>query len=376
MRILWIINVPNSRTGGAARHVNYLRLELAKLGHQLDPVFAEDVADPLGWLGLTGVTFQLLVPFTISRLTRAHGRYDIVTIHTLAGSVYVFLRKIFRRLPKCVIVSCGSDELRWELQREEEGLGYIRLGWKEKLFYYNLMVRPARYAIRHADHFMPPATCEKEYYTRRYGMDADRITVVPSGVSQEFFHFREYDREPTKLLYLGGWECRKGIRYLVEAFTAVAQEFGDVTLSIVGTGQVQADVAHAFPQSVRGRIRVIPRVAAEDVPKVYATHDIFVLPTLFEGLPLVIPEAMGSGMPIVTTRACGMQDIIEDGVTGFLVPPRDSETLAKSVRVLLKDPLLCAKLGNAAQQKAKEITWDKIAKQTLEVYERLLNGSQ
>jgi glycosyltransferase involved in cell wall biosynthesis len=67
-----------------------------------------------------------------------------------------------------------------------------------------------------------------------------------------------------------------------------------------------------------------------------------------------------------------MQDIIEDGVTGFLVPPRDSETLAKSVGVLLKDPLLCGKLGKAAQQKAKEITWDKIARQTVEAYEKVL----
>jgi glycosyltransferase involved in cell wall biosynthesis len=351
----------------------YLREEMVKQGHHVDLIFAEDVPDPLVWCGLRNLTFPLLMLWTMRRFAKANGPYDIINIHTLGGAVYVFLRKVFRWLPQCVIVSHGADELRWELEKEEERLGFRPLGWKAKLLYYNLVIRLARYATRHADHVITMATSEKEFYLRRYGIHPEKISVIPNGVAKEFFQFRSYGRPPTRLLYLGGWEWRKGTRYLVEAFTQVAQACQDATLSLVGVGQGGAEGVQAFPQHLRNRLRVIPHVAADEVPQVYATHDIFVLPTLFESIPLVLPEAMASGLPIVTTRACGMQDIVEDGLTGLLVPPRDADTLAKQIMRLLSDPALCEKLGRAAQEKAREITWDKIAVQTLQVYERLLD---
>ena len=163
---------------------------------------------------------------------------------------------------------------------------------------------------------------------------------------------------------------------MIEAFSSVAAERPDVTLSLVGTGMGEEAVKKVFPMNLHPHIRVVPRVAAEDVPGVYAAHDVFVFPSMFESMSLVVPEAMASGMPVVTTRTCGMQDIIEDGVTGFLVPPRDSQTLASRIIDLLNDPLLCSRLGQAAQKKARAITWDKIACQTLQLYERLLNESR
>lgn len=376
MKILVIYNVPNSRTGGAARYVHYTRDELIKLGHEVDLFFAEDVPTPFGWQRLSGLTYPFLALARMFHMMRRNGQYDIINIHTLEGAVYVFLRKMFRRLPKCVITSQGSDELRWELEKEEERLGYRSIRLLAKLFYYNLIVRQGRFATKYSDHVITAARSEKEFYERVYGRDSKDVTVIPNGVAKEFFIERDYRRPPMKLLFLGSWEWRKGRRYLAEAFFRIAQEYPNLMLSLVGTGTGETEVKSLFPSNLRHRICVIPWVAEKDVPGVYAEHDIFVFPSMFESMSLVIPEAMASGMPIVTTRTCGMQDIIEDGVTGFLVPPRDSETLAKRVGILIDNPLLCAKLGQAAQQKAKEITWDKVARQTIQVYERLLNGSR
>ncbi len=372
MKILMITNVPDTRTGGAARIMHYLRDELDRQGHQADLLFHENVWDPLGRFGLSGVSYPWLMLFTISRVMRINGAYDIVNIHTLEGAVYVWLRTIFRWLPQCVIMSYGADELRWEVEKEEESLGLRPLCLRSKLLYYNLIIRQARFAARHADHIITAARSEKTFYEKAYNRLPETVTVIPNGVAKEFFIERDYGRSPMKLLFLGGWEWRKGTRYLIEGFSRIAAEHPYVTLSLVGTGMGEVAVKKTFPVNLHDRIRVVPRVAAEDVPGVYAGHDIFVFPSMFESMSLVVPEAMASGMPIVTTRACGMRDIIEDGVTGFLVPPRDSETLAKSVEILLNDPLLCAKLGKAAQQKAREITWDKIARQTVEAYEKLL----
>ncbi len=373
MKILMVSNVTNTRTGGAARIMHFLREAIVSQGHKMDLVFTDDVPDPLWWCGLTGVTFPFLVLPTIRRLVRENGPYDIVNIHTLGGAVYVFLRKVARRLPKCVIMSYGADELRWELEKEEDRLGLKRLGLKSSIFYYNLMIRQARYATRWADHVIMAAQSEKEFYEKVYGRDSTSVSVIPFGVSKEFFIERDYSRAKTTLLFLGGWEWRKGTRYLVEAFSKIATDYPNILLSLVGTGIGEEGVKKSFPMHLHDRIRIVPRVPAEEVPRVYADHDIFVFPSLFEGMPLVIPEAMASGMPIVTTKACGMQDIVEDGVTGLLVPPRDADALVKQVTKLLNDPVLCEQLGRAAQNKAREITWDKIARQTIQAYERLLN---
>lgn len=372
MKILMISNAQNTRTGGMARIMHFLREATIRQGHKVDLIFADDVPDPLGWCGLANLTFPLIVLMKIRNLARRNGNYDIINIHTLAGAPYVFLRKAMRHLPRCVIMSHGADELRWEAEKEEDRLGFRRLGLRARILYYNLVIRQARYATRWADHVITSAKYEKDYYIKAYGRDPASITFISNGVGMEFFTERDYSRIPRKLLFFGGWEWRKGTRYLIDAFSRIAGECPGVTLSLVGTGEGEAKIKSSFPGILHERIHVIPRVSAENVPKIYAEHDIFVFPSLFESMSLVVPEAMASGMPIVTTRACGMQDIIEDWVTGLLVSPRDADALARQVIILLNDSSLCERLGRAAQRKAKEITWDRIAGQTIEAYKNIL----
>ncbi len=372
MKILMISRVPNSRTGGAARIMYHLSEEMTRRGHQMDLLFQEDVPDLLGWCGLTGVSFpfSLLIPFW--RLSRTRGPYDIVNLHTLAGVTYVWLRSTFRRLPRAAIMSYGADELRWEVEKEEDRLGLRPLPWMSKLLYEPLVIRGVRYATRHADHVITAARTEKDFFIQAYGMDPSTISVISNGVSQEFFIDRKYNPAPRSLLFLGGWEWRKGIRYLAESFCQLAGRYPDLTLSLVGTGEGESVIKPAFPAKFHPRIQVVPRVPPEGLPGVYSAHDIFVFPSLFESMSLVVPEAMASGLPVITTRTCGMQDIVEDGVTGLLVPTRDAGAVAKAVEGLMSHPELCERLGRAAQSKAREITWDRIAEQTLQVYERLL----
>ncbi len=372
MKIVMAMNTLNTRTGGPARHMRYMQEELARQNHQIDLLFAEDIPDPLRSLGLTSLTFPVLLLLLLWRHGRDRGRCDLVNIHTLEGAVYVWLRRFLRRLPPCVIISHGSDELRWQLELEEERLGYKPLSWKTKWLYYNLIIRQARYATRYADHVITMSSAEKEFYIERYRMSPEKISVIPNGVALEFFlPPRDYNRPPHRILYLGGWEWRKGIRYLVEAFSSIVRRLPDVRLSAVGTGD--AAVLDAFPLEIRGRVDVVPKVSAEGVPAVYAAHDLFILPTLFESIPLVIPEAMAAGLPIVTTRVCGIPDILEHQKEALLVPPRDSGALADAVLRLIREAPLREKLGRAAQQRAHSITWDHIAEQTLEAYRRLLS---
>ncbi len=371
MKILFACNTPDSRTAGMAKIMHSIADELVREGHSVDLLFRESVPVFQRFRRLHDLLFSFLLMLPVCRLWREKGRHDVVAIHSLEGFFYVLLRKFVRSLPPCVIVSYGSDEMRWELEKEEERLGFRKIRLFSKIFYYNLVIRPARFATKHADHVMVAAKSEIDYYVSCYGMKKEQITFVPNGVADNFFIPRDYSRPAVKLLFLGGWEWRKGTRTLEQSFTDIAAEFPNVTLSLVGVGVPEEAAKKNFPAGLHARIHAVPKVSGEKIPQVYADHDLFIFPSLFESMSLVVPEAMASGMPVVTTRTCGMQDIIEDGASGMLVTPRNSEMLTEKIRVLLKDKELRTRLGKAAQLKAQELKWTHIARQVLNIYEKL-----
>jgi len=95
--------------------------------------------------------------------------------------------------------------------------------------------------------------------------------------------------------------------------------------------------------------------------ELYAAHDIFLFPSLMEGLPSVLLEAMASGMPVVTTETCGMPDVVDNGFNGLLVAPADAPAIEAAVLRLAADPALRQRLGQAAQQSMKRYTWERSA---------------
>lgn len=104
----------------------------------------------------------------------------------------------------------------------------------------------------------------------------------------------------------------------------------------------------------------------------FADADIYLLPSLFEGTPLTLIEAMMSGMPIVTTNVCGMKDVIRNGENGLLIPIRSPDAIVSAVKRLVADQAYRARLGHAAQAEALEkYTWPRVAAPVRDVYERL-----
>ncbi len=111
----------------------------------------------------------------------------------------------------------------------------------------------------------------------------------------------------------------------------------------------------------------------DDAPQVLAQAQLVVLPSYREGLPKVLLEAAACGRPMIATDVPGCREIVEDGVTGLLVPPRESEPLADAIAALLADPELCARMGRAARARAeREFGLDAVIDRTLAVYRELL----
>src|SRR5260370_17845906 len=113
-----------------------------------------------------------------------------------------------------------------------------------------------------------------------------------------FFVQRDYGRqEPPRLLFVGSWIDRKGIRYLAEAFGRLCRELPEATLSVAGCMAPEELVKNSFAPECRDRVRVIPFVKRRDMPALYAANDVFVFPCLSEGIPLTLLQSFTQSLP-------------------------------------------------------------------------------
>jgi glycosyltransferase involved in cell wall biosynthesis len=157
---------------------------------------------------------------------------------------------------------------------------------------------------------------------------------------------------PLKLLWVGSLVYRKGPHHLVEALRLL--NGGGIQLTIVtrAGGTMQTIFDHA-PGA-----RMLGAVSARDLRHIYATHHALVLPALAEGFGMVIAEALGAGLPVVSTTATGARDLVTHLEDGLLIPPGDPVALAEAIRILRDDRALLRELREGAQRKASCRTWE------------------
>jgi len=116
-----------------------------------------------------------------------------------------------------------------------------------------------------------------------------------------------------------------------------------------------------FGSKLATNIVIQPVVPSEQMHQLFAAHDVFLFPSLMEGLPSVLLEAMASGMPVITAETCGMTDVVEDGFNGLLVPPADAVAIEQAVLRLAHSSDLRKSVGEAAQQTMSRYTWERAA---------------
>lgn len=165
----------------------------------------------------------------------------------------------------------------------------------------------------------------------------------------------------------------KGHKYLIMAMKSVIKEIPDAQLLIVGEGKIQKDLeALADKLGIEKNIRFIPAVS--DISEPLSVMDVFVMPSLQEGLGLSIMEAMLSGVPVAASEVGGIPSLVKDGITGILVRPEDSDGLALAIIDLLKNKEKAAVMAVAAKELiVREFSLEKMVEQTERVYFECLN---
>jgi glycosyltransferase involved in cell wall biosynthesis len=164
----------------------------------------------------------------------------------------------------------------------------------------------------------------------------------------------------------------KGVRYLVEAAPSIVRAVPQVRFLLVGRGDQEAEL-----RQLTDRLGVAEQVIfagyADNVDEYYALMHVSVLTSLSEGFSITLLESMSHSLPVVVTDVGGNREVVADGVTGYLVPPRDTPAFVDRVVRLLKDDETRARFGRAARRRVeKDFSLEDVAQRYLQVYERLL----
>jgi len=217
------------------------------------------------------------------------------------------------------------------------------------------------------------------------GYDPTRIVVIRNGITLARFGKsqkgsalrRELGLPPAAELVVvfSRLNQMKGIQYFLDAAVTLARSFPDVRFLIVGDGCNRKELEEQAHRVGLGK-RAVFTGFRNDVPDLLSEAAVSVLPSLSEGLSNSLLESMAAGVPVVATRVGGNPEVIEHGVTGFLVPPRDSAALAEAIRRLLEDKALAASFGRAGMQRvARLFSIERSVRETESLYERLLEAT-
>lgn len=353
-------------SGGVNNHISHLAEQFVSLGHDVHIVAAgtKPAQSDICPITTIGRPIPLRVSGSVARITlslRSAGKvrrlldeeaFDIVHVHEpfMPQLPVQFLRY-------STAINVGT----WHAARESNfvylyGRRLIKR-WAAKL---DGKIAVSTAAVKHIEKYFPG------YYN-----------IIPNGVDVEHFareaeRLPEFDDGKLSVLFVGRPEKRKGLKYLVRAFVGVQRELPNTRLIVVGAGKFERyekAVRNAKLQNVRFR----SYVPFDELPRYHHTADIFCAPnTGFESQGIVLLEAMAAGMPIVASNIEGFAGVLTHGVEGLLVRPEDPQALADALVSLLRDGDRRAAMAAAGRQTAQRYSWDRIGRQVISYYERLI----
>jgi alpha-maltose-1-phosphate synthase len=247
--------------------------------------------------------------------------------HGWTGFSLACLRSAKRVGARALLENAGSHPRHWHASGLEE---CVRFGIDPKERFVAMTARNVDHVEREFE------LCERILVPSRYSFGtfaerglADKAQIVPTGVDTQFFSppASEKVRPLFRVCFVGRVELAKGIGYLLQAWKRLALPDAELVLA----GGVKREMDSVFLNYADSSVRTTGIVSSATVAETYRDSDLFVIPSVNEGLAQVLLEAMASGLPIVASDHSGADDVITDGKEGFIVPVRDVDRLAEAI---------------------------------------------
>ena len=279
-------------------------------------------------------------PFALERLTRfmKRGKFDVVQTWIFAANVYGRVAARRAKVPVVITAEMAVDL------------------WKTSQHFWI-----DRKLAHWTDRVVGNSEAVVDFYRDRVGVPADKLTVIASGIGDE--EAPAIDRAKIRaslgatpdapvVIFVGRLAPQKGVDDLLKAVDVLQHVMPDLQTWIVGDGPLREQLlSMSIGYNLKGQAHFLGH--RDDVPTLLAAADLLVLPSLYEGLPNVVLEAMRFRKPVVATAAPGTTEVVEHGVTGRLVPLRDPPALAQAIRQVLRDPAEALRMGEAGRRRVE-----------------------
>ncbi len=237
--------------------------------------------------------------------------------------------------------------------------------------------------LRRADSLIVSSAAEKEKLIERFNVRAERATVILTPIDTETYMprdrteaSREAGLDPRRryILFIGRLDDNvKGISRLIRIFADLSTSHSDIDLVVAGNGPDRETLENLAAMISPERVHFTGWIAkATQKANLYAAAELLVLPSRREGFPTVIGEAMASGTPVVASELAGPAELVQPGVTGWLVEPDNDALLAAAIDTALSDRVSLEQMGRSARELAiTRLSHDTVGKQLREVFQRI-----
>ncbi|MFH1402998.1 MAG: glycosyltransferase family 4 protein [Candidatus Altiarchaeota archaeon] len=277
--------------------------------------------------------------------------FDAIEANTYVPLIPAFIATRFRDVPLFATVH--------DVYRNEWSGQYP--GWLAGIVEWILLKIPY-------DRILTVSLSTRNILVHEYGVSEDKINIVPNGVDLSYVDSLNV-KAPVKksIIFVGRLISHKHVDDLIRAFGMIIPEFPGVTLKVVGSGaerrKLEAMTSH---MGLEDNVSFMGVLDNDDVIREIKNSTLLVLPSTREGFGIVLAEAGACGKPVVAYKSGGVVEVVEEGVNGFLVEPRDVDALAGRIKELLSDDRLSREMGSAGRSRVEQyFTWDIAASKVL-----------
>ena len=376
--------------GGVGTHTCYLSKFLARRGHEVHVITCGDhqfseVIDGVHVHRIRSLPSQALrLPFySISASKRLHAlnefiKFDIVHNQSPYGFFEAYLSFFSKPIPLVTTIHAVPSRELMALQYDPK-VGVNDLREKLSLIIPKILFNKVEYS--ESNKIIAVSNFVKRDLVKFHSIPEEKIAVVHNGVDVERFKPDLAEnkiksllelQDSKMILYVGRLIKRKGPGLLIQCASKIIKRYPAACFVIVGTGYFEEELKKTA-KKLNQQIVFANRVSDNLLPLYYAAADIVALPSLYEGAPLTLLEAMASAKPIVTTNIPPITELVNNH-TAVTINPGDMELFVEKITELLLNEEYRRALGSKARSKVLEcFTWEKVAEETEKVYKEVIN---
>jgi glycosyltransferase involved in cell wall biosynthesis len=396
MKIAMISSEYPPKWGGVGNATFFLANTCAKMGHEVHVITREHgmtippqheniTVHPVPWLKLP-ICFTLSFGRNaVNKVISLGNDYDIVHVHS---NMALLPKSYYEKINSPVVSTLHGT---WWGERSTLNLGNViapavgMINDLSILLISSLFDIYEDYAIELSNAVIVESKSEcRDVGARGVKNRYKRVIRLPPGVDVSAFKPENRDdslrtkyhvnEDEKMLLCVGRLAGRKGVNKVIEAFSRVLKKYDKVKLIIIGEGPQWHKLQSIMrARGLENKCYFVGKLPFDELEAIYATADIFVYHSLWEGYGLIISEALASGTPCVSTNVGGVPEMITFGKDGYYFDVGDTESMAKYILKLLRDEELMAKMSRYARKSMQErFDWRKIVEQTIKLYENVI----